>query len=550
MAQAFSTRSFRFLLGSCAIGAGLYAVDSRTEAQLLQRNLRTFYNGLTLAVDYKLNFRPEPGPRGTAWIESLHERVANRIFDVFEKNGGLYIKMGQVIGTQSSVLPVAYQRRARRLFDSAPAVPFEVVERVFMEDFNGLHPSQVFAEFDVMPMASASIAQVHKARLKTGEIVAVKIQKPAIQKQMDWDLFAFRILLKIYEKIFDLPLTFATNYVESHIRMEADFENEARNAQKALDNFQLEPRLRDSVYVPKIFPQLSSKRVLVCEWIDGVQLTNKEKLKELGLNFQEAMKTTIEAFSSQIFKSGFVHGDPHPGNVLVRAHPLKKGKVQVVIIDHGLYIQESEKFRTEYCKLWEAMFMLDVETMNSICKEWGIHDANMFASITLQKPFSPTKAVHLGQTNLNMQDVYELQANLKSRLKHFLEDQALFPRELIFLSRNMNIVRANNKTVGSPVNRINVMAQWAVRGISVEKGPMTRISKVQHFAHRLWRTLIFDCTLWLMSVSFFLVKLREKTNQIFFGIEGRGFEEVLDSKMKDQLQRQFGIVIDDSVFDG
>ncbi|KAF7729934.1 hypothetical protein EC973_003347 [Apophysomyces ossiformis] len=550
MTRLLLPRSFRFLLGSCAVGAGVYAVDSRTEAQLFQRNLRTVYNGLALAVDYKLNFRPEPGPKGTALIESLHERVANRIFDVFEKNGGLYIKMGQVIGTQSSVLPIPYQRRARRLFDSAPAVPFEVVERVFMEDFNGLHPSQVFAEFEVVPMASASIAQVHKARLKTGEWVAVKIQKPAIQKQMDWDLFAFRMLLRIYEKLFDLPLTFATNYVESHIRMEADFENEARNAQKARDNFWAEQKLRHDVYVPKIYPELSSKRVLVCEWIDGVQLTNKKKLDALGLNFQEAMKTTIEAFSSQIFKSGFVHGDPHPGNVLVRAHPVKKGKVQVVIIDHGLYIQESEKFRLEYCKLWEAMFMLDVGTMNSICREWGIHDTNIFASITLQKPFSPSKAVHLGSSNVDMQDVHELQTNLKSRLKHFLEDQALFPRELIFLSRNMNIVRANNKTVGSPVNRINIMAQWAVRGISLEKGPMTTKSKIQHFIHRFWRTLVFDCTLWLMSLSFYFVKLRDKTNRVLFGMESKGFEEVLDEKMKDQLQRQFGIAIDESVFDG
>lgn len=218
----------RLVFGSALLGTGLYAYDSRTEAQLMTRNFRTFYNGLALAIDYKLNFKPGNSAKDTLHIEQLHERVANRIFDVFENNGGLYIKIGQVIGTQSAILPMAYQRRAKRLFDSAPSVSFDTVERVFMEDFQGQHPSQVFAEFDMTPIASASIAQVHRARLHNGDLVAVKIQKPAIRKQMEWDLGAFRILLKLYEYVFDLPLSWSSNYIEEHMRMEADFENEAR----------------------------------------------------------------------------------------------------------------------------------------------------------------------------------------------------------------------------------------------------------------------------------------------------------------------------------
>jgi aarF domain-containing kinase len=222
------SRPTNFLFGSTLLSTGLYVYDSRTEAQLMTRNFRTFYNGVALAIDYKLNFKPGHSAEDTFHIEQLHERVANRIFDVFESNGGLYIKIGQVIGTQSAILPLAYQIRAKRLFDSAPAVPFDAVERVFMEDFQGKHPSQVFAEFDMTPIASASIAQVHRARLHNGDVVAVKIQKPAIQKQMKWDLGAFRILLKVYERIFDLPLSWSSSYVEEHMRMEADFENEAR----------------------------------------------------------------------------------------------------------------------------------------------------------------------------------------------------------------------------------------------------------------------------------------------------------------------------------
>ncbi|KAG1052991.1 hypothetical protein G6F43_004899 [Rhizopus delemar] len=512
------SRRTKATLGTSLLGFGLYSYDSRSEAQILGRNVRTFYNGIAVALDYKINFKPGPSKEDSEKIEKLHERVANRIFDVFEQNGGLYIKIGQVIGTQSAVLPPAYQRRARKLFDAAPAVPFRAVERVFMEDFNGLHPSDVFAEFDLTPIASASIAQVHRARLKTGEIVAVKIQKPAIQKQINWDLRAFRILLKVYEYVFDLPLAWSSDYVEEHMRMEADFQIEASNAKKAWEHLQQEKSLDGKVYVPKVYDEYTSKRVLVCEWVDGIQLTDTRELKNRGLDYKEAMRISVEAFSSQIFRTGFVHGDPHPGNVLVRHNPKKKRQVQVIIIDHGLYIQESETFRLEYCELWEALFMLDIPRMTRICEKWGIHDANMFASITLQRPFSGKKSI---DQSVDVKEMYDLQVHMKDRIKHFLRDQELFPRELIFISRNMNIVRANNKSVGSPVNRLNLMARWAVQ------------CKDDRGSWLSWRSVIFEGTLLLMNIGFWFVRLRDEMNKLVFG-----------------MFRQFGIKVDPSVFDG
>lgn len=200
---------------------GAYLIDDATEAKLFQRNFRTFYNGIALAVDYKLH------GSDVKMLPALHERVANRIFNVFEKNGGLYIKMGQMIAAQSAILPSAYQRRSKSLLDSAPAVSLSSVERVFMEDF-GCRPQDIFIDFAPSPVASASIAQVHKAVLPSGQVVAVKVQKPAVQKQMGWDLYALRALLHLYEYLFELPLTFSADYIEQHIRKEVDFENEAR----------------------------------------------------------------------------------------------------------------------------------------------------------------------------------------------------------------------------------------------------------------------------------------------------------------------------------
>ncbi|KAG2176985.1 hypothetical protein INT43_007639 [Umbelopsis isabellina] len=534
-------RLFKSILAVTTTGLGVYAYDSNTEAQLVTRNVRTFYNGIGLAVDYKLNFKPGD----LSSMEAVHERVANRIYDVCERNGGLYIKIGQVIGTQAAVLPAQYQKRARKLFDAAPAVPYSVVERVFQEDF-GVSPHEIFKEFDPKPVASASIAQVHKAKLHDGTVVAVKVQKPAIRKQMDSDLLAFRMLLHLYERLFDLPMVFVSDYVEKHIRMEADFEREAHNSMIAWKNLQKEKTLNGLVYIPKVFSEIGSKRVMVAEWVDGVQLTALDKLKAMGASPAQAMQVTVEAFASQIFKSGFLHGDPHPGNVLVRKHPHKKNQFQVVLIDHGLYIEESEKFREEYCRLWEAMFLLDTKTLNEICQKWGINDSNMFASVTLQKPYMPSKAPHLAQGNVSFHDAYEMQMSMKTRIRNFLVNQALFPRELIFVSRNMNIVRANNKAMGSPVNRINIMARWAVYGLESKNKEKRGI---RDYLKHSWRLVLFETTLFAMTVSFYIVKLTEKANQIIWGKASQGFEAVLDARMKEQLQQQFGIVLDESVFD-
>lgn len=168
--------------------------------------------------------------------------------------------------------------------------------------------------------------------------------------------------------------------------------------------------------------------------------------------------------------------------------------------------------------------MLDIPTISDICKEWGIHDANMFASITLQRPFSGKKAVHINES-VDVKDMYELQSQMKDRIKHFLEDQALFPRELIFISRNMNIVRANNKAVGSPVNRINMMARWAVLGLNKEKGSWLS-----------WRSVLFECTLLLMSISFWIVRFRDASNKALFGSKTHGLEDILDERMQEQVK--------------
>jgi aarF domain-containing kinase len=137
--------------------------------------------------------------------------------------------------------------------------------------------------------------------------VAVKIQKPEIRRQINADLLCFKAATWILEKVFDLPLYWSASYIEEHLREEVDFIREGRNSEMCFSLFQQVPRLRDRVYVPRVYWALTTPRVLVAEWIDGVQLGDVEQVKKMGFTLKDIMTVVVNMFSDQIFRSGFVH---------------------------------------------------------------------------------------------------------------------------------------------------------------------------------------------------------------------------------------------------
>lgn len=183
-----------------ALGTGvLYGVDRHFYASSITRSARTFGLGLIVALDYKINFRPNPPL--AASIPALHARNAERLAGLLQSNGGLYLKIGQAIAMQSAVLPPEFQKMFAKMFDDAPQNDWKDVEQVIREDF-GKSPEEVFGvSFSGDPdkgvmersaRASASVAQVHWARLQDGTEVAIKVQKKEIADQVGWDLWSFK----------------------------------------------------------------------------------------------------------------------------------------------------------------------------------------------------------------------------------------------------------------------------------------------------------------------------------------------------------------------
>lgn len=351
-------------------------------------------------------------------------------------------------------------------------------------------PDGVFEIFEKQAAASASIAQVHRAKLKTDDgsdkWVAVKIQKPDVSQQVEWDLGAFTAVMWIYEHwLFHLPTMFAVgawffwfffcigehhstliavpDFVNDHLRRELDFQLEAQNAIRTAEYVANEPRLSDRVYIPKIYPELSTKKVMVAEWIDGVRLSDKkgifrlmgddasspshrialsaDRFPTLKGGSEWVMQTMIDLFSAQIFSWGWVHCDPHPGNIIVRPHPdparARKGQAQFVLLDHGLYVRLTDGFQQQYARLWKGLLTLDFGVVKRVAEEWGIGTPDLFASATLMRPVRFKEST---MPDFEKMNEYERGVLMKEKLKGFLTNTDIMPKELIFIGRNMRCV--------------------------------------------------------------------------------------------------------------
>nr|XP_019009613.1 Atypical/ABC1/ABC1-B protein kinase [Kwoniella pini CBS 10737]OCF48394.1 Atypical/ABC1/ABC1-B protein kinase [Kwoniella pini CBS 10737] len=537
---------------TAGIITGLWVCDDKLNASAVTRSLKTAYIGLLCTLDYKINFSPSKADQ----IEALHERVASRLKWVIDTNQGLYLKLGQALGLQAALLPKPYREAFGHVFDRAPAVSYDEVIGVFQKDLS-INPLDVFQTFSEEPLASASIAQVHKATLHPkiggeGKVVAVKVQKPAIEKQMEWDLFSYRALMWVSEKLFDMPMYFVAKYVSSQMRLETSFRNEANNARRCSELLAQTPELRDDVYVPKVYGEaegcIESDRIMVMEWVDGCRLNDRQQLEKWNLDLRETMDLAISTMSAMTFSWGFIHCDPHPGNILVRPHPTKKGKPQIVLIDHGLYISLPREFREDYCTLWRSLFVLDVPKIETIARKWGIAlDANMFASAILLRPFQVNKGKKQKE-KVPEKSQYEQQVELKERMKKMLENEQLIPRELIFLTRCQRMMQANNQLLGSPSSRVNLTARWASTGYT---NSLTGSRSLNSVGISTWLkdrldAFIFKCTLGIVDLVFWFTLKKQR----FLPKEKGGWEDKLQKQFEAMAKEEFGIEIDDTVFLG
>jgi len=263
----------------------------------------------------------------------------------------------------------------------------------------------------------------------------------------------------------------------------------------------------------------------------------------LGLSLKQVMTTMIDLFSAQMFLWGLVHCDPHPGNIFIRRMP--NGQPELVLIDHGLYISMTPKFRHQYCQFWKSLMTFDNASLAEITSAWGVKAPDLFASATLMRPYeggdSSTKERITGELKglTPAERHFEIQQRMRQGIRDVLSEEENFPRELIFIGRNMRIVQGNNQFLGSPVNRIKMTGAWASRSL-VDSPDLSFEERIRNG----WRHLLFMFVLLGSDVVFWTSKVRQ-----FFGW-GMGIEDDIERQMRFIAKDQFGVELQHGVFDG
>ena len=297
--------------------------------------------------------------------ELQHRRGAGRLLDTAEALGGTLIKGGQFASTRPDLLPAIYTETLSSLQDRVPPQPAAVVEGAIEREL-GRPVAEVFPEFDREPVAAASIAQVHRARLVDGREVAVKVRYPGIASLVDADLDA---LESIFEAVASLEPGIQLHPIAAYLRwtlpLELDFRREARATVELRDAL----ADREDVVVPDVLGDLTTGRLLVMEYVDGVKITDREALEAAGMDPREVAALLNDAYADQLFRRGVLHADPHPGNLFVQ--PGLEGP-RLVLLDHGLTISLEPDFTAALGRMVGALRNGDLDGLTGALGEAGL----------------------------------------------------------------------------------------------------------------------------------------------------------------------------------
>jgi aarF domain-containing kinase len=468
------------------VGYGVYNWDKHFQSEVLQRSVRALACGIAIAAEYKFVWTPHNA-------SEVNERVARRIVDCCKRNEGLYVKFGQVLGSMQVAFPPEFQKPFAELLDQANTFDTSIIHDIVAKSLSP-EDAKLLTDISVFPVASASVAQVHTAQYGDRK-VALKVQKPNIEVQTGYDLAVFWIILASLEYLFDIPMVWSFDYVKQQLESELDFRVEASNARLCREELARNRHLRHITYVPDTY--CATRKVIIAEWIDdAVKITDTAALQSLGVDSRQVVSDATRLFAYQIFGTGDVHCDPHPGNLLVRVKPSsRRGHAfslldslssvwgwggagvrqhEVVLIDHGLYTHLSPSLRQEYTQFWMAMINSDVSEMQRICGGWGIRDSQLFSNMTRmqanrnpsdtrsttgsRKPYSELDPEEKRAREVEMA---ERHARMKERMRLMLADTSRFPDELMFVNRCVNYIRATNWAHGSPIDRVGIFAETA-----------------------------------------------------------------------------------------
>lgn len=277
---------------------------------------------------------------------------AERVRRALEELGPTFVKLGQILSTRPDLIPVEFVREFSKLQDHVPPFAYDEVRQIVERELNAAL-EDIFQSFEETPLAAASIGQVHRARLKDGEEVVVKVQRPGIRKTIEVDLEIMLHLASLMERhLEEVELQRPTRIVDEFARAiekEINYTIEAWYIERFARQFQSDM----SIYIPKVFREASTERVLTMEYIGGIKASETDRIDKEGLDRKIITARGAELILKQIFEHGFFHADPHPGNIFVLPDNV------ICYLDYGLMGRIDRQTREDFADLFHGIVQRD-----------------------------------------------------------------------------------------------------------------------------------------------------------------------------------------------
>ncbi|CAN0483872.1 unnamed protein product, partial [Ectocarpus sp. 12 AP-2014] len=407
-------------------------------------------------------------------MSDLHRRSAERLRDLCSVNGGVYVKLGQHLSQLDFVLPPEFIDVLRCMLDQAPQTPIEDVREVIREEL-GEYPETLWRTFDPKAIASASLAQVHRAEGWNGEQLAVKVQHRGLRETSKGDVDAVCLVVAAVDRLFPkFSYKWLADEVERNLPRELDFLHEASNSRRCAAMFEG----RSDICVPPIVSEQTAERVLTMKFEPGLRATDVEGMHAMGVSLPRVASLISEAFCEQMFRHGSVHCDPHGANVLVRPHPDARrgsGRPQLVLLDHGLYRELTEKFRVDHCRLWKAMVFKDIPGVKEYCQRLNSGDMyHLLAAILCGRSWDAIEDTTSGMDGLHTKDIETEKGMVRGYVQQYAPEIAMLlskvDRQMLLLFKTNDCLRRGSgvgfahidRTLGAPINTFVIAAKTCI----------------------------------------------------------------------------------------
>lgn len=457
-------------------------------------------------------------------LDVFDQSIPVRARKVLEELGPTFIKLGQILSTRPDLIPLGFCKEFEKLQDEVPTFEYEKVEEQIKNELK--RPvNKIFNDFSPEPKAAASLAQVHLAELKTGEKVVVKVQRPNIKRIITADLEILYGLAKLAEKHIEetriYNLVGVVDEFKKTILKEIDFTAEAKN----IDRFQRNFKDDNTVYIPRMFRDLSTRRILTIEKIEGIKVTDVEGIEKLGLDRKQLAVNGANAVLKQIFIHGFFHADPHPGNIFVLDNN------RIVFLDYGMVGRIDEETKAQIASILTAVVERDASeateafmAMGAI-EEVDVKKLNLDLTDLMERYYGiPLKELGMGQFLVDIVDIVS-------------QNKIKIPPDLFPLAKALITVEGIGRRLDPEFN-MTVQTKPFVEKLIKQKYSPKRIAKeIRKFAKALYG---FTSSL-PKDFSSILSKIKKGTLRIEF--EHRGLENLISQMDKVSNRIAFSVII-------